>query len=54
MTGVLRVVVGLAATVAMFVFWTVILVVIPMIGALYISRFLPLTGRAWRDHRSTR
>lgn len=54
MTGLVRVAIALTGTVAMFAFWMVILVVIPMVVALYLARLLPLVGRSGRDRRSAR
>ena len=46
--GVVRVVLGLAATAAMFGFWMLVLVVIPAVVALYVARLIPLVGSARR------
>ena len=48
MTGVLRVLVGLVASVAMFAAWGLFIVAI-MGATLYICRFIPMAG--WRKRR---
>jgi hypothetical protein len=48
MTGVLRVLVGLVASVAMFAAWGLFIVAI-MGATLYMCRFIPMTG--WRKRR---
>ena len=54
MTGVFRLAIAFAGTVAMLAFWMVVLLLIPMIAALYLSRLLPLVGRSGRDWRQAR
>ena len=46
--GVVRVFLGLAATAAMWSFWMLVLVVIPMVVALYVARLIPLVRSATR------
>ena len=46
-TGVIRVLVALAGSVAVFAFWCLFIVAI-MTTTLYICRFIPLTGKRRR------
>jgi len=54
MAGAVRVVEGLAGAVGVFLFWILVVIVIPGIAAVYVSRLFPLTGewqRRWRERR---
>ena len=44
LAGALRIVVGLIATTAMFLAYTVLLPVVLMLVTLYICRLIPMTG----------
>ncbi len=46
--GTIRVLLALAATVGMTVFWIVVLLVVPMVIAVYLCRLIPQSSRQSR------
>ncbi|MFI5177501.1 MAG: hypothetical protein ACHQO8_03000 [Vicinamibacterales bacterium] len=57
MTGAWAVLEGLAGAAAVFLFWFVVLIVIPGVIAVYSTRLFPLTGQwrlRWRERRKRR
>lgn len=52
--GIVRVAFAFAGTIAMFAFWVVLIVIVPMTIALYLSKLLPLVGRRGRESAKRR